>query len=78
MNERKNGVIKFIKRERGYGFIRDSDTLTDYFFAANEMSETFDMLEIGDGVTFLVADDNRNPNRCKAVEIQIEKKEKLM
>ena len=73
MNERRNGKVTFIKRERGYGFLRDSDTLMDYFFAANEMPGQYEQLEIGDSVTYIVVPDNRGAVRSKAIEIQIEK-----
>jgi cold shock CspA family protein len=71
--ERKRGKITFLKREKGYGFLRDDETLLDYFFAANELPGQYELLEVGDSITFITAPDCKQLVRSKAIEIQIEK-----
>jgi cold shock CspA family protein len=66
---RKTGEVRFVKRENGYGFLRDIDSKYDYFFAANEIPGWFELIEIGDVVTFDVGKDNSG--RYKAIEIQL-------
>ena len=73
VTERKRGKVTFLKREKGYGFLRDSDSLIDYFFAANELPGQYEKLEIGDSITFITVPDGKQIARCKAIEIHIEK-----
>jgi cold shock CspA family protein len=68
--ERKRGKITFLKRERGYGFLRDDNTLIDYFFAANEIPGLYEQLEVGDSVSFITVPDSRQLVRSKAIQIE--------
>ena len=72
MIERKRGKVTFLKRERGYGFLRDDETLIDYFFAANEIPGLYEQLEIGGSITFIAVPDFKQVARSKAIEIQID------
>ena len=66
----KKGTAVFIKRERGFGFIRDTEDKRDYFFPANELLEgDFDNIQVGDVLTFTATTDHMN--RPKAIEIKI-------
>jgi cold shock CspA family protein len=70
--DRLTGRVTFIKRERGYGFLRDDNRKMDWFFPAVELPEnTFNDLQVGDALSFLGVLDNRERN--KAIEIKIEK-----
>ena len=72
MGDRLTGKVTFIKRQRGYGFLRDDNRKMDWFFPAVELPEnSFNDLQLGDTLSFLGVLDNKQRN--KAIEIQIEK-----
>lgn len=50
----RRGVIARMVRDKGFGFVRDVDTKTEYFFhrSAVVAPSTFDRLDEGQVVTF--------------------------
>lgn len=57
-----NGTIK-TKTDRGFGFIARDGEIKDLFFHSKDLSGvTFDELQVGDAVTFEVAEGPKGPN----------------
>lgn len=51
--------------ERGYGFIRESESREDHFFHINEwITDTEDALQIGDNVEFSLRQDSKERKFC--------------
>jgi len=64
------GIVrrKIPTRSGGYGFIRHEHTRDDYFFHADELiNVTFEDLQVGDRVVFLIRKDNRG--QVRAVDV---------
>lgn len=62
-----NGVIK-TKTDKGFGFITVEGQAKDLFFHSNDLNGvTFDELNVGDRVTFEIAQSDKGPN-AKNVE----------
>jgi CspA family cold shock protein len=56
-----NGTIK-VKTDRGFGFISREGETKDLFFHSNDLSGvTFDELQVGEAVTFEVAEGPKGP-----------------
>lgn len=65
------GTIKTL-RDRGFGFIEPdgSDGREDLFFHHSAVANRgFEMLQIGQRVTFEVAPDPRDPSRMRAINV---------
>jgi cold shock protein len=57
-----DGTIK-VKTDRGFGFIsRDGETKDLFFHSKDLVGVTFDELQVGEKVTFDVADSPKGPN----------------
>lgn len=61
------GTIRTKIADKGFGFISREGEARDLFFHSNELKGvTFDELEVGDEVTFEVADSDKGP---KAINV---------
>ena len=60
------GVVKRIQRDKGFGFIRDTNG-QEYFFHRNSLDNTldFDRLNGGEAVTFEIEDSPKGPRANK-------------
>ncbi len=61
----KNGTVKFFNHSKGYGFITEDDSNTDYFV---HVSGLVDEIRDGDAVVFEVKEGKKGPN---AVNVKI-------
>jgi len=64
----KKGIVKFFNRKSKFGFIRDSETGTEYYVAGKDINGQVDE---GDHVTFELKEEKRGP---AAVNVNPEKK----
>ncbi|MBI4321755.1 MAG: cold shock domain-containing protein [Chloroflexi bacterium] len=70
-NDTREGTIKRLIRERGFGFIRPEGKISDLFFHRTSLQEAnFDSLNEGDRVQFDVQRDERR-NQNHAVNIRL-------
>jgi CspA family cold shock protein len=65
----KKGVVKFYNRKSKFGFIRDSETGTEYYVHGKDVNGQIDE---GDHVTFELKEEKRGP---AAVNVNPEKNE---
>jgi CspA family cold shock protein len=72
---RKNhmtGEIKRLERSRGFGFIRPEGASEDVFFHSSALQGlVFDSLNEGQAVEFEKQPDDRDPRRCRAVNVRV-------
>ena len=61
----KNGTVKFFNHSKGYGFITDEESNTDYFV---HVTGLVDEIRDGDAVVFEVKEGKKGPN---AVNVKI-------
>jgi CspA family cold shock protein len=61
----KNGTVKFFNHSKGYGFITDEESSTDYFV---HVTGLVDEIRDGDAVVFEVKEGKKGPN---AVNVRI-------
>ena len=54
-----NGTVKFFNEEKGYGFIKDSESTKEYFVHANGLLDT---ITEGDEVTFELEEGRKGLN----------------
>ncbi len=68
----KNGTVKWFNAEKGYGFLADEEGGKDIFvhFSAI-MVDGFKTLSEGQNVTFETEPDPKNPEKLRAVNVQI-------
>mgnify|MGYP003301063355 FL=1 len=68
----KNGTVRWFNAEKGYGFIADNDGGNDVFvhFSAI-MVDGFKTLNEGQKVTFETEPDPKNPDKLRAVNVQV-------
>lgn len=57
----KKGVVKFYNRKSKFGFIRDTETGTEYYVHGKDINGQIDE---GDLVTYELRDDKRGPAAC--------------
>ncbi len=57
----KKGVVKFYNRKSKFGFIRDSETGTEYYVHGKDIAG---QVEEGDVVTFELKEEKRGPAAC--------------
>lgn len=63
-----NGHIKRMKKQRGFGFIRSSESTTEYFFHADDcLNKDFQEMNEGDKVSFIANDSNARGPRAQNV-----------
>jgi cold shock protein len=68
----KQGTIKTIRDEKGFGFITPDGETTDVFFHSNSVEGmTFEELREGNRVQFMDGTDPRNPRRTRAEHVQM-------
>ena len=61
---RKTGVIRRVVKDRGFGFLRDDKSSTEYFFHRSSVGPNptaFDSMSEGDSVSFVVGDSPKGP-----------------
>lgn len=64
-----DGHIKRMRNEQGFGFIRSSESATEYFFHADDcINKDFQEMEEGDKVSFIANDNSPRGPRAKNVE----------
>ena len=68
----KNGTVRWFNAEKGYGFIADDIGGNDVFvhFSAI-MVDGFKTLNEGQKVTFETEPDPKNPDKLRAINVQI-------
>lgn len=68
----KNGTVRWFNAEKGYGFIADAEGGNDVFvhFSAI-MIDGFKTLNEGQKVTFETEPDPKNPDKLRAVNVQV-------
>ena len=68
----KNGTVRWFNAEKGYGFIADDEGGNDVFvhFSAI-MIDGFKTLNEGQKVTFETEPDPKNPEKLRAVNVQV-------
>jgi CspA family cold shock protein len=66
------GKITRIVRDRGFGFIKSSDSSDEVFFHTTALiGGGFDDLKEGQDVEFSIQPDPRNPSRTRAADVRI-------
>jgi CspA family cold shock protein len=66
------GNITRLVRDRGFGFIKPSDSAEDVFFHSSSVDQpTFDELSEGQTVEFDVEPDPKQPNRSRASHVRL-------
>jgi len=66
------GTISKIVRDRGFGFIKPSDSGEEVFFHSSSVDQpTFDELNEGQTVEFDVESDPKQPNRSRAAHVRL-------
>ena len=66
------GSITRIVRDRGFGFIKTSDSNEEVFFHSTSVDDpTFDELSEGQEVEFDVEADPKQPNRSRAAHVRL-------
>ena len=66
------GSISKIVRDRGFGFIKPSDSSEEVFFHSSSVDQpTFDELNEGQEVEFDVEPDPKQPNRNRASHVRM-------
>ncbi len=66
------GNISRIVRDRGFGFIKPSDSTEEVFFHSSSVDEpTFDELNEGQTVEFDAEPDPKQPNRSRAAHVRL-------
>lgn len=63
-----DGTIKRLIKDRGFGFLVDNATGTEFFFHRSECLSDFDGMKDGHSVTFEVGDSPKGP-RAKQVRL---------
>ena len=65
------GKIKRLIRDRGFGFIEQSDSTTEVFFHSSALpTGAFDQLAEGQSVEFEIVPDPRDPRRTQAANVR--------
>jgi CspA family cold shock protein len=66
------GTIKRLVRDRGFGFIQPDGATEEVFFHRSSVdSPTFDELNEGQQVEFEAEPDPRQPQRSRAIHVQV-------
>lgn len=66
------GNISRIVRDRGFGFIKPSDSAEEVFFHSSSVDQpTFDELNEGQTVEFEAEPDPKQPNRSRAAHVRL-------
>jgi CspA family cold shock protein len=66
----ETGVIAGLVSEKGFGFIKREGVEKDLFFHSSELvNVTFEELNIGDQVSFEVAEGPKGPNATKVSRV---------
>ncbi len=66
------GNISRLVRDRGFGFIKPSDSTEDVFFHSSSVDQpTFDELNEGQTVEFEAESDPKQPNRSRAAHVRL-------
>lgn len=66
------GKITRIVRDRGFGFIKSSDSNEEVFFHTTALAAGgFDDLKEGQDVEFTIQADPRNPSRSRAANVRV-------
>ncbi len=66
------GSITRIVRDRGFGFIKPTDSTEEVFFHSSSVDDpTFDELNEGQTVEFDVEPDPRQPDRSRASHVRL-------
>jgi CspA family cold shock protein len=66
------GKIARIVRDRGFGFIKSSESNEDVFFHTTALvGGVFDDLKEGQDVEFTIQSDPRNPSRNRAADVRV-------
>ena len=65
------GSITRIVSDRGFGFIKASDTEEVFFHSSSVDEPTFDELREGQTVEFEVEADPKQPNRSRAAHVRL-------
>lgn len=60
----RKGIVKFFNRKNRFGFIRDTETGTEYYVHAKDITGTVDE---GVKVTFDLREEKRGPAACNVV-----------
>jgi len=66
------GTIKTMLTDKGFGFITPDDSSGDndvFFHRSSVADDAFDMLRVGQNVSFNVEPDTRNPQRSRATQV---------
>ena len=68
----KNGTVRWFNAEKGYGFIADDEGGNDVFVQFSAiMIDGFKTLNEGQKVTFETEPDPKNPEKLRAVNVQV-------
>ena len=66
------GNISKLVRDRGFGFIKPSDSTEEVFFHSSSVEQpTFDELNEGQEVEFDAEPDPKQPNRSRAARVRV-------
>ena len=66
------GNISKLVRDRGFGFIKPSDSTEEVFFHSSSVEQpTFDELNEGQEVEFDAEPDPKQPNRSRAAHVRV-------
>lgn len=68
----KQGTIKRLVRGRGFGFVRENNGNTEYFFhrsSVNPDATAFDSMNEGDNVSFVLGSSPKGP-RAESVSVE--------
>ena len=68
------GTVKTIREDKGFGFVapQGGGGRDDLFFHCSAVENTtFELLQVGQEVTFDVEPDPRNPSRSRAVRVRV-------
>lgn len=67
-----NGTVKWFNNDKGYGFIIDDDSKEEYFVHFSSIQiDGFKTLKEGQKVTFEIEDDPKNPDKKRAINVNI-------
>jgi len=64
------GKVKFFNTDKGYGFIVGEDE-KEYFYHISDFKERIETVEKEASVTFDITPSQRNPDKMKAVNIEL-------
>ena len=66
------GSITRLVRDRGFGFIKSSESSEDVFFHSSSLDQgVFDDLNEGQEVEFDIEADPKQPNRSRAAHVKV-------